>query len=932
VDKKAGNVGKKIGAMGDSFIKVGNIMANAGKVMTTAITLPIIAIGAATGKLAMEAIESENLFEVSMEDMAGAARKWSEDLRANLGLNEYEVRKNVATFNVMFDSMGMGTKASYDMATGLTQLSYDMASFYNLKPEEAFQKLQSGISGEIEPLKRLGIVVNETTVKAYAFKNGIAKQGQELNEQQKVLARYGVIMEATSKAQGDMARTIDSPTNQLRIMKEQAKQLGIEFGMSLIPVIQQAIIAIKPMVEIVKNLVQKFKDLSPETQQTIIKIFLLAAAIGPIILIVGKVITGIGTLVKAFGAVKAAMAAFSVATGATSIGIIAIIAAVAALAAGAYLLIKNWDKVPPFFTALWTVIKNAFFTAMTGINLAFKATGLGITKVLDFVVGGVAGVLSGLMGMLSKIPFIGDAFKGVQEKVDGFRKSLKNMVTNAEKDLSDAKSYVSIMANETKEAWGTMAQAAGELGKGMGSTIKDTVNGVKNLFSGGASDIKATAPDYVTAGEVVADALADGIELEAEKSAEELEKIAKDALDQQIKDLDSFGSAITKALRKRYDAQEKIETNAIDDSLDREKAAHDKKLKLYDAEYKAKLKALNAGTESAVAKLQAEIDAINNMTDAEERAMAEQEYQQKIADLREQILQAASNEDKISLQEELDKEIADHERDALLESRQLQIEQLEQQMEAIREQADNDEEALSDEYDRKKEAAQNEYDLLIEGLNNEKSAMQAHYQALAEEEALQAEARKLVIEKDQDEIIELLNTFAPGWQDAGLSFGESLIKGLNSAKQSVKSAVSALLGTVPGGGGEESGSGDGGTTPTVSANYLQELEDLDREMARKIIAGSITYEEARDIINKFKRDNGYAGGTNNASPGLHLVGERGPELVDFHGGEKVIPNNKLGGTVINLNVKADNPSDMRQAQKYGEAIVDFLRVKGVNPA
>ncbi|MFA5389777.1 MAG: phage tail tape measure protein, partial [Candidatus Omnitrophota bacterium] len=806
------------------FIKAGKSMVDVGKTLTTAITLPIIAIGAATGKMAMEAIESENLFEVSMGDMAGAARKWSEDLRANLGLNEYEVRKNVATFNVMFDSMGMGTKASYDMATGLTQLSYDMSSFYNLKPEEAFQKLQAGISGEVEPLKRLGIVVNETTVKTYALKNGIAKQGQELNEQQKILARYGVIMEATKKAQGDLARTIDSPTNQLRIMKQEAQQLGIEFGMSLIPIIQQAIIAIKPMVETIKGWVQGFKNLSPETQQMIIKIALFAAAIGPAIMIVGKISGGFGTLVKGIGGAIGVFGKFAAVLGLSSPVLLLIIAVVAALAAAAYLLIKNWDKVPPFFTSMWTVIKYAFFTAMTGINLAFKGTGLAIAKVLDFVVGGVAGVLSGLMGMLSKIPYIGDAFKGVQEKVDGFRSGLKNMVTNAEKDLSDAKSYTTIMASETKKAWGTMAQAASELGKGMGNTIKDTFTGIKNKFEGGASDIKATAPEYATSGEVVADALGDGIELGAKKSAEDLAKQAKEAYEKLKGELDSFGAAITKALRKRYDAQEKIETDALDDSLDREKTAHDEKLKLYDAEYKAKLKALNAGKESALSGLQTQIDAINNMTDAENKALEEQEYQQKIADLREQILQAESNEDKIGLQEELDKEIADHERDALLDSRQAQIKLLEQQMENIREKAENEEEALQESYDLQKEAVDAEYDLLIEGLNNEKDALKEHYQALADEEALQAEARKLVISKDQDAIIKLLNTYAPGWQDAGLSFGESLINGLNSAKQSVKAAVSGLLGSVSGGGSTGGGggsSGGGWNEPTATISEEQ---------------------------------------------------------------------------------------------------------------
>jgi len=117
----------------------------------------------------------------------------------------------------------------------MTKLTYDMASFYNLKTEEAFQKLQSGITGEMEPLKRLGILVNETTTKSWALKNGIIKEGQALTETQKVRARYNVILEQTNKAQGDMERTLGSTTNVFRAIKDQVKLLSIEYGKILLP-------------------------------------------------------------------------------------------------------------------------------------------------------------------------------------------------------------------------------------------------------------------------------------------------------------------------------------------------------------------------------------------------------------------------------------------------------------------------------------------------------------------------------------------------------------------------------------------------------------------------------------------------------------------------------------------------------------------------
>jgi hypothetical protein len=144
----------------------------------------------------------------------------------------------------MFGSMGAGEEEAYEMSTSLTQLANDMASFYNIDTEEAFSKLQAGITGQTEPLKRLGILVDENTIKQYAMANGISKTGKEMTQTQKLQARYGAIMQQTMKAQGDLARTMDSPTNQLRILNNQFDQAKIALGQAL----QPALIAVLPHV------------------------------------------------------------------------------------------------------------------------------------------------------------------------------------------------------------------------------------------------------------------------------------------------------------------------------------------------------------------------------------------------------------------------------------------------------------------------------------------------------------------------------------------------------------------------------------------------------------------------------------------------------------------------------------------------------------
>lgn len=189
-----------------------------------------IMLSAAFAKAANDVVESENLIKESFGNNLQAIIQWSDGLQSTLKLNGVEVRKAAAVFNVMFESMGLTSGEALDMSKSLTMLAHDMASFYNLSPEEAFIKLKAGITGESEPLKALGILVNETTVKNKALEMGIVGVGDALTEQQKVQARYALIMESTSKAQGDLARTMDSGANKARAFGTQVQLATVAVG------------------------------------------------------------------------------------------------------------------------------------------------------------------------------------------------------------------------------------------------------------------------------------------------------------------------------------------------------------------------------------------------------------------------------------------------------------------------------------------------------------------------------------------------------------------------------------------------------------------------------------------------------------------------------------------------------------------------------
>jgi ABC-type transporter Mla subunit MlaD len=206
-------------------------------------------------KLAIDAVESENLFTVSMGKMGESASTWAKRISQDLGLYETEVKKFLGTFNVMLTSMGLAPEKAYEMSTALTQLAYDMASFYNIDFATAFEKLQSGISGEVEPLKRLGIIVNESTSEQAALRHGLIKTGDTMNDQQKVIARYLAIMDQTSMAQGDLARTADSPANALRRLEANFSELGETLGQIVVP-------ALTELVKMANNALGPLKELA----------------------------------------------------------------------------------------------------------------------------------------------------------------------------------------------------------------------------------------------------------------------------------------------------------------------------------------------------------------------------------------------------------------------------------------------------------------------------------------------------------------------------------------------------------------------------------------------------------------------------------------------------------------------------------------------
>jgi len=180
-----------------------------------------VALAGAALKFASDFEETANLFRVSMGKMHGQALAFTTAFSRGLGLNRAEVQKFMGVFNVMIKGMGVGAEESAHMSASLTRLAFDISSFRNIRPEEAFEKLRAGIVGEAEPLKQLGIIMKESSLNAFAMAQGLEKTTKEMSEAERVLLRYQFILSKTKDDQGDLDRTSEGFANTLRRLKNE---------------------------------------------------------------------------------------------------------------------------------------------------------------------------------------------------------------------------------------------------------------------------------------------------------------------------------------------------------------------------------------------------------------------------------------------------------------------------------------------------------------------------------------------------------------------------------------------------------------------------------------------------------------------------------------------------------------------------------------
>lgn len=338
---------ESLSTLSNSAAQFGAAMKDIGQKLTLGLTLPIAGLGAASIKMASDMVETKSKVQVVFGEMSDAVTEWSVNSSNSMQLSRQEALEAASTFGNLFVAMKVGQKDAAEMSMSLVQLAGDLGSINNIDPSLVLIKLKSGIVGETEAVRDLGIDLRATTVEAKAMEMGFQKVNDQFAQGDLIAARYALILEQTKVAQGDIARTGGELSGQLRTLHANWKDVLAVLGQSLLPIA-------KKVVTVLNEWLEKFKNLSPAQQKLIIYVGLFLAVLGPLMIALGTVIPllklthqhtfslggailsvifGFAKLVAAAAIVVSVLEYFGVATGAVGAGVVALNTAIVGVGA-----------------------------------------------------------------------------------------------------------------------------------------------------------------------------------------------------------------------------------------------------------------------------------------------------------------------------------------------------------------------------------------------------------------------------------------------------------------------------------------------------------------------------------------------------------------------------------------------------------------------
>lgn len=250
-----------VSAIKQSFNGLGSAVKKIGLLIGGAFAVgKLVQFGKECVELGSDLTEVQNVVDVTFTTMSDKVNEFAKNAMTSAGLSETMAKRYVGTFGAMYKSFGFSEAQAYDMSTALTQLTGDVASFYNISQDLAYIKLKSVFTGETETLKDLGVVMTQSALDQYALANGYGKTTSAMTEQEKVALRLAFVQKQLSAASGDFIRTSDSWANQVRVMQLQLQSLKATVGQGLINIFTPVLKVINVLLGKLATLANAFKS------------------------------------------------------------------------------------------------------------------------------------------------------------------------------------------------------------------------------------------------------------------------------------------------------------------------------------------------------------------------------------------------------------------------------------------------------------------------------------------------------------------------------------------------------------------------------------------------------------------------------------------------------------------------------------------------
>lgn len=466
--KKIDNFGKKASEIG--------------KTMSMSVTAPIIGAGAIAFKYASDLEDAFGATEQIYKGSSDEVKTWADSLESYYGIAEGEALEYANTMGAMLQNIGglSEAEAAKQSAT-LVELAGDLAAMFGGSTESAVQALTGALKGNNSMLDNYGMGVNEATIKTKALEMGLIKEGEQLDLAGKQSATLALIMEQTADAQGQAAKESEGASGSMRALTTELKNLAGDLGEELLPVIT-------PFITKIKEMVQGFSELSPETKKTIVTIAAVAAAIGPLLMIIGSLASGISAIITIAPALGVA---FTIMTGPVGL----VVAAIAGVVAIGVALYKNWDTIKEKAGQLgdwmgekwngikektsevWGNVKETMGVAMSAAkeNVAERLSSM--KQAFDENGGGIKGIVAGL-GKGIKDNFT-ETFSVVDKLTGGKLSDIKGKF----------KTSMGAIKDDVSNRLGKMKQAFNDNGGGIKGIVAGLTTGIKDNFTTTMSSI-----------------------------------------------------------------------------------------------------------------------------------------------------------------------------------------------------------------------------------------------------------------------------------------------------------------------------------------------------------------------------------------------------------------------------------------------------------